>query len=278
MAGITIERLAPALGAEVSGVDLTEPITDEITDALRQALCDHQLLLVRGQDLSDDEHVAFVSAFGEVAQEQNGPIAILSNQPNGGLGPIAATWHSDFVFFPHPYEALSLYGFDIPSTGTETRFASGVLAASTLPAELRARLESLQGRAVSDVGVGSTDRVRFRSGRCDGLDPHQVRPVLWPHQTTGEKILAVWEQQTDAILPLDPVESDVLLEALFAHLYQPDHMYVHQWRLNDLLVWDNLALQHSRPYVGEEEPRILRRIAVGENQIALWEHYLSLRP
>ena len=74
--------------------------------------------------------------------------------------------------------------------------------------------------------------------------------MLWPHRTTGEPILAVWEQQTDALLPLEPEESDALLERLFEHLYRPEHQYVHEWAPNDLVLWDNHALQHSRPAVG----------------------------
>src|SRR4030088_2479858 len=169
MVGITIQRLAPSLGAEVSGGDLTEPLTDEVADGLRLALLDHQLLLVRGQALSDDEHLAFVSLFGQIAQERSGSIGSVSNEPGGTLGSSAATWHSDYMFFPHPYEALSLYGVNVPSPGTPTRVARGVLAARTLPADLRTRLSSLQGRAVADVGAGSSDRVRFRTGRCDGV-------------------------------------------------------------------------------------------------------------
>ena len=274
---LVVERLGPALGAELSGVDFSGLISADVADALRQALLEHMLLLVRGQVLSDDEHLAFVSVFGRIAVERAGAIRSVSNEPDGTLGPMAAAWHSDFMFFPHPFQAISLYGLEIPSSGTQTRFANGVLAASTLPADLRTQLAGLEGRALTEVMVASPDRVQFRTGRRDGLDPHQLRPVLWPHPASGEPILAVWEQQTDAIFPLEPDESDDLLEVLFAHLYRPDHVYVHEWQRDDLLIWDNLALQHSRPYVGQEEPRILRRICVGEEQGHLWEKYASAR-
>jgi taurine dioxygenase len=105
-----------------------------------------------------------------------------------------------------------------------------------------------------------------REGRLDERAPHTIRPVLWPHRTHGAEILGVWEQHTDAILPLAPDESTALVEELFAHLYRPEHTYVHRWSAGDLVLWDNHALQHGRPDVGVDAPRTLRRVVVGEPQ------------
>ena len=263
-----ITRLSPALGAQILDLDPGRAIGAKDQDALRQALTHHHLLLIRGRQLDEDAHLAFAEIFGHVAQEANGSIGMVSNVRSGGtLGADRATWHSDFTFFPAPYEAISLYGTDIPAGGTQTSFVNAILAARTLPAELRARLDGLKGRAVLAAGGGSlTDGVRYRLGRCDDAAIHQLRPVLWPHRDTGEPILAVWEQQTDALLPLEPDESDALLERLFGHLYRPEHQYVHEWAADDLVLWDNHALQHSRPAVGVQEPRSLRRVCVGEDQ------------
>jgi taurine dioxygenase len=265
---VRVRRLSPALGAELLDLDLHRPLGADDREALRQALDEHHLLLVRGQHLDDSEHLAFAEIFGHVAREAGGPIGMVSNvRADGTLGSDRATWHSDFTFFPAPYEAISLYGVDIPAGGTQTSYVNAILAARTLPDEVRARLEGVQGRAVLAFDSGSlTDGVRYRIGRRDDAVIHQLRPVLWPHRTTGEPILAVWEQQTDAILPLAPQESDALLERLFEHLYRPEHQYIHEWAANDLVLWDNHALQHSRPAVGIEQPRSLRRVCVGENQ------------
>ena len=263
-----LSRLCPALGAELHELDLTRPIEEADRTTLRQALLDHHLLLVRGQELSDDQHLAFAEVFGPIASEGSGRVGIVSNvRPDGTLGVDRATWHSDYTFFPSPYEAISLYGLDIPAGGTQTWFANGVLAARDLPADLRRRVEGLQSRCVLAFDSGSmTDGVRYQLGRRDDALAHQLRPVLWPHRVTGEPILAVWEQQTDALLPLNPDESTELLVELLSHLYRPDHQYVHQWAPSDLLLWDNHALQHARPAVGSEEPRSLRRVCVGANQ------------
>jgi taurine dioxygenase len=237
--------------------------------ALRAALKDHRLLCIRGQDISDQEHVAFASAFGRLASERTGVITVVSNvAPGGALGVDEATWHSDYTFFPSPYECISLYAVELPASGTETRFVDGVLAAGTLSPELRQRVSELRGRAVAEISPMRllTAGVRYLAGRCDGVDPHHERPVLWPHPITHQEVLAVWQQQTDAILGLPQEESVALLEELFAHLYQPAHQYVHRWQPHDLVLWDNLALQHSRPYIGAAEARTLRRVCVGEDQ------------
>jgi taurine dioxygenase len=258
---VRFERLSPALGAEVVDLDLGAP------DELQAALWEHHLLLLRGRELSDDEHLTYAGAFGPIAGERSGPIGIVSNvRPDGVLGSDRATWHSDYMFFPRPYEAISLYGLDIPDGGTQTSYVNGVLAARTLPDDLRRRLAGLQSRAVAALGGSLTDGIRYRTGRCDGIDPHQLRPVLWPHHATGEEIVAAWHQQTDALLPLEQDESVALLDELFTHLYAPGHTYVHEWQPHDLVLWDNHALQHSRPEVGVERPRSLRRVCVGEDQ------------
>jgi taurine dioxygenase len=265
---VRIRRLSPALGAELLDLDLRHPASAQERGGLRQALADHQLLLVRGQQVDDTQHLAFAGAFGHIACEANGSIGIVSNVRTGGtLGADRATWHSDFTFFPEPYEAISLYGVEIPAGGTQTAFVNGILAARTLPADLPARLEGVQARAVLAFDNGSlSDGVRYRLGRCDDTPIYQLRPVLWPHRDTGEPILAVWEQQTDALLPLEPQESDALLERLFEHLYRAEHQYVHEWAPDDLVLWDNHALQHSRPAVGVQEARSLRRVCVGADQ------------
>jgi taurine dioxygenase len=266
-----ITKLSAALGALVQDF---EPRTASETqwDELRAALFERDHLLVfRGLDLSDDEHVALAQAFGPIALEGAGgqkAVSFVSNhRPDGVLGSIAASWHIDYGFFEHPYEAISLYGLEIPSAGTVTSFANALAAAADLPPSLKQRLDGLTARQVADVTSPEGEAgVRIRIGRLDESYPHFVRPVLWPHWKTGEPILGVWEQQTDAILPLDPDESSALIKELFAHLYRDEHVYVHQWQPHDLVLWDNQALQHSRPDIGVELPRTLRRVSVGCTQ------------
>jgi taurine dioxygenase len=264
-------KLSDAMGVLVENFD-PNIANENDWNALRSALyeTDH-MLVFRGRAYSDEEHVAIASAFGPLAAEvQTGPLPVtyVSNtKPGGALGSIAASWHIDFGFFPHPYEAISLYGTEIPEGGTQTWFANAAWAAADLPSALKQKLEGLSARQVADITSPEGEAgVRVRLGRLDESYPHFVRPVLWPHWKTGKPILGVWEQQTDAILPLEPDESSALIEALFAHLYRREHVYTHEWRPHDLVIWDNHALQHGRPDIGVEHTRTLRRVSIGQNQ------------
>jgi len=260
-----------ALGVLVEDFDVRHAQAEEWAKLRRMLFEQHHLLVVRGPELSDDEHLEAVRQFGPIADEGFGTptlVKFVSNhRPDGALGSMAASWHIDYGFFEHPYHAISLYGLEIPPLGTETWFVNAILAAADLPDDLRRRVRGLRARQVADVAspVGEAG-VRVRLGRLDETYPHFVRPVLWPHRVTGEQILGVWEQQTDAILPLEADESAALIEQLFAHLYRDDHVYVHHWQPGDLLIWDNHAVQHARPEVGTEHPRTLRRVSVGETQ------------
>lgn len=265
MGTLSFEPTGGPLGAFVHGLDF-----DDIDGpAVREALNKYRLLCFRGQEITDAEHTALASSLGHLATEGTGFITLVSNvAPGGALGSDAASWHSDYMFYPAPYEYISLYALELPASGTQTRFVDAVAAARTLPAALRASLAGLEGRAVADLSPRSPGQagIVYLDGRRDGVIPHFLRPVLWPHPATGEEVLAIWHQQTDAILPLSQEDSVALLDELFTHLYQPASQYVHQWEAYDLVIWDNRALQHSRPDVGTTRARTLRRISVGEDQ------------
>lgn len=265
METLSLEPTGHALGAFVHGLNFEHVDGRGLRDALNR----YRLLCIRGHEVSDDQHVALAASLGRLARERAGVVSLVSNVvPGAALGGDEASWHADFMFFPAPYEYISLYAVELPESGTHTRFVDAVAAARELPARLRASVTGLQGRAVADLSGrgGGSAGIRYLDGRCDGVDPHVERPVLWPHPGTGEEVLAVWHQQTDALLPLPQGDSVALLGELFDHLYQPAFQYVHQWQPHDLVIWDNRALQHSRPYVGTAQPRTLRRVSVGEDQ------------
>jgi taurine dioxygenase len=263
-----VTPLPGALGALVDQIDLNDPLSGAARDELVAAFLKNHLLLFRGQELTDEQHVELARTFGPIVGEAldgSKTVNFVSNTRPGEIpGSSPAAWHIDFGFFEHPYEAISLYGLEIPANGTETLFVNAVAAARDLPDGLRRRVEHLQARQVIDIASPAGEGgVRVRLGRLDESYPHATRPVLWPHRVTGQEILGVWEQQTDALLPLDPAESTALIEELFEHLYKPEHVYVHHWEPHDFVIWDNHALQHARPEVGVEEPRTLRRVCVG---------------
>lgn len=265
------EPLHPTFGARMTGLDPDAPAESPIWDEWRAAFAEHRLLVVSAPGLTDAAHLRVLAALGPIATEgidEERPIGWVSNvRPGGALAGTAASWHCDYFFFPHPYEAISLYAVDIPASGTETWFVDAEAAAADLPPELRIRVSGRTARHAVDVATPEREAVvRVRTGRLDESYPHSLRPALWPHRDSGREILAVTEQQTDAIVELEPGASTALIEDLFAHLYRDDHVYVHEWSPGELVVWDNHAIQHARPEVGLEEARTLRRVCVGERQ------------
>ena len=270
---VQTRRASDALGVLVD-VDVRD-VDDELAEHLRDVFTREYLLVFRDQDLSDAQHLAVMEALGPVAWEgvpERRAIGFVSNvRQDGTLGTSAASYHIDFGFFPDPYHAISLYGLDIPPNGTQTYFVNAVAAAAALPPDLAARIDGVRARQAVDVASpAGQSGVRVREGRLDETYPHMLRPVLWPHRTTGAPILGVWEQHTDALyagdIEMDPDESTALIEELYAFLYQPRFTYVHEWQEGDLVIWDNHAVQHGRPDVGDRDARTLRRVCVGSEQ------------
>jgi taurine dioxygenase len=154
-----------------------------------------------------------------------------------------------------------------------TRFANGRLAYEQLPAPVRDRLEGLQGLFAANYTTTSDEPASARAVR-DGLDPtwpRTVHPVVVPHPVTGERCVYVNEMMTVEILGLDRDEGDALLDLLFARLYDPANIYEHRWRTGDLVVWDNLVVQHARRSLRDDVPRTLRRVVFGEK--TPWEQW-----
>ena len=136
-----------------------------------------------------------------------------------------------------------------------------VRAASALPAGLRARLE---GRSVLNVyDFQRPDDRPMRLIEVDPRSPRHEHPVLGRHRRTGAEVVLANELHTDHVVGLPKAESDALLADLFAVLYDREHVLEHHWRVGDLVLWDNVALQHGRPVPPGVEPRTLQRVTLG---------------
>jgi taurine dioxygenase len=270
---LEITELSAALGAEVQGVDLRREIAPNAHEALRRAWRERHLLLFRGQDLSAEDQTRAVSCFAPGIDESpdGAGVNYVSNaRPDGILRRGVLLFHSDLAFTSHPLQAISLYAQEIPASGSATHYASAVAACRSLPAALRARAAGLRARHVFDL-VGQRGDQPYRLEHTPN-PVHAEHPVIWPHPETGQEILYVSQMQTDRILGVSERESAALLEQLLAHLYRPEHLYVHHWRPRDLVVWDNWALQHARVPFDEREKRTLRRAVAGVGVVRAYEH------
>ncbi|MGA0115260.1 MAG: TauD/TfdA dioxygenase family protein [Burkholderiales bacterium] len=261
---LNIRKLGQALGAEITGLDLAQPVSDGMFEEILAAFHEHAVVVFRDQKLTPEQQIAFSRRFGDidvnVRSRFNKPgypeIFVVSNIIENGE-PIGVTdagryWHTDHCYVPEPSRCSLLYALEIPqqpgqSLG-DTMFSSAVAAAAALPAEMSARLAGR--KAVNSYSytyerkVSEFNRTPLQAeGRS--APPDIEHPVLRTHPDTGRKCLFVNEGYTTRICGLPEDESRQTLDFLFEHLKRPEFIYRHQWRLNDLLLWDNCAVQHK---------------------------------
>jgi taurine dioxygenase len=258
-AGFNVIPLWPDLGAEIVG-DLRQSLSQEQMAVLRRLMDRYHLLVFRGQALGPDDQVRIVSTFGPVAPAViGGPLHTTVNAPEGDVLP----FHSDYSFTHFPLPFVSLYGVAVENDTATTAFVSGVAACAQIPAPLHQRIADRTVLHASDIlcaGQRSTgplrhDVVRSLRGGFHGVS----HPAFLPHPRTSDEVLFVNEYFSVAIEGLPYDESEALLKALFVHLYSPCGVFHHHWRQGDLLIFDNVAVQHSRR---EGPPRTLRRVVV----------------
>lgn len=279
-------RLVPLadapFGAEIE-LDLDRPPPGV---ALREALARHQLLVVRG-GCTAEQQLELCARLGRVlpqgprvvvnevpAQPQPETIWISNRVDDGRLHNHALAPHHEFAYLPDPLEGLALYAEEVVEGHAVTRFVSGLTAHRQLDEPLRARLDRLQALFVANFDFAVRERTgRHRDLEVDPRYPRAVHPVVVPHPMTGDAILYVNACQTDRILGLSADESEALLQELFAVLRGAENTYDHVYRPGDLVLWDNLALQHGRDAFDPAHPRTLRRITWGAR--APWEAWPS---
>jgi taurine dioxygenase len=257
MAGFALEsRPLPSFGREID-FDLSQPLDDAQQQALRDLLYGNGLLVFRHQRLSDEDQTRVLGHFGRVLLEEGGHREI---SVDGNLGNCRLIFHSDLAFTPEPFKLLSLYGIDVDDGATSTLFASGSRAVGKLPPALRAQADAIEVATV--IPPSQTERA-VTYDTPDFL-PQITGPAVIAHPVTGQPILNVFEMQTSRVEGLAPAQSEALLQELFGYLYAPDNVYEHVWHKGDLVIWDNLALQHGRHDQQATARRRLRRIAVAD--------------
>jgi taurine dioxygenase len=263
---VELRSLAPALGVEALGLDLHRAPSAADRALLCAAYSSVHLILVRGERVDMQTQRDFASLFGPVIDS-----AYVSNTRPGGIIPHGALrFHSDLAFTPDPYLGLSLHALELPPAGSSTWFVDAVAACRALPRSLRSRLRGCTATHAFDLQTQRGDGQAFRDPVPRRGD-RAVHPVILEHPVTGEAVLYVNEMQTEHIDGLADDESDDLLQELFRHLYSGEFTYEHHWRLGDLIVWDNVAVQHARrdPVDG---PRTLQRVTLADTDpLAGWK-------
>jgi taurine dioxygenase len=270
-AELRITKLAPAVGAEVTGIALDRPLDEASIAALRQAWHAHAVLVVRGQRLSEADQIRFGGYFGALAETFAGSrsvdthpaVMLVSNirkdgKPIGRLPDGEMLFHSDQCYTAAPPDGAMLYAIEVPKEGGNTMFASMEAAYETLAPEMKTRLVGLMALNAYDLQASATTRNQPLPADA----PRHVHPVVRTHPATGRKALYLNRLMTIRIEGMDESESEALLTLLFDHAEERRFVYEHRWQPGDVVLWDNRSTLHARTDFSPDERRLLRRIVV----------------
>lgn len=260
-----IRPLTPAIGAELSAINLAENLTDDEVSAIRQALLDHKVIFFRDQHLDRSQLLNFAQRFGPLEIHPATP----KDQPHPEILRIAHgpqskgqenMWHSDVTWRPEPSLGSVLSAVEIPPVGGDTLFANMNLAYERLPAALQDIINGLT--AVHDIARVFARRLNKRPEELHDQYPPQEHPVVRTHPETGLPSLYVNSAFTSHIVGMAEAESKALLKKLYATASDPEIQCRFRWTVGAIAFWDNRASQHFAASDYFPERRIMERATI----------------
>jgi taurine dioxygenase len=274
---LAVTKLEAPLGARLDRIDLAMPLAKGDVDAIAEAWRTCLVVVAHGQRLSDPQLLAFSRYFGEIDPPGPNPygepfnknypdINVISNvvengRPIGGLGDGEAVWHADMTYVEVPPKAAVLHALQVPPTGGNTYFADMFAAYETLPADLK---RSAQGHlAIHDASRNSAGMLRKGyKAVTDVRETVGARHPLVRTDPGGRKALFLGRRPNSYVVGLSVADSEALLDALWAHATQPRCTMCHEWRVGDVLMWNNLAVLHRRDPFDPQSRRIMHRTQI----------------
>jgi len=263
-----VRRVSGALGAEISGLDLSRDLNQETAGELRRLLNEHEVLFLREQAVDPEQQRALASVFGPLQTHPaygtvEGLPEVMILESTAEKPSKIEIWHSDMTFRQHPPSVTVLRGMVIPEVGGDTLFASMTTAYDTLSDGMKTYLEGLV--AVHDFAQGFRESLAEPGGRerlSDALsdNPPVRHPVVQVHPETGKKALFVNALFTAYIEGLPTLESSALLAFLCQHAVLPEHTCRFKWAQDSIVLWDNRSTQHKPVNDFLPAPRCLHRV------------------
>jgi len=273
------------LGADIRGVDIRHPITPFERDAVRGAWLNHLVLRFRDQPMTDAQHMAFTSQFGELEfnpaaliEKQYGvntqtegrrreippEISVISNivengRAIGGLGDGEAFWHTDSSFVEVPPAASLLRSLEIPPEGGATYFLNMYSAYETLPDDIKGRIAGMQVIHAATHSSDGKAHKGFETVSDLSKVPGAHQPLVRIHPETGRKALFLGRRINSYVVGLPVEESEALLDLLWAHVTQEKFTWRQDWRVGDLVWWDNRCAMHRRDAFDPNTRRLMHR-------------------
>jgi taurine dioxygenase len=259
-ATLKVKQLTPHVGGEVSGIDLTKPLSNQQFDDIHNALIDHGVIFFRDQPISVDQLAALGSHFGKLHKHSGGQM----RADNPGVRTIQADknskhvagedWHTDSTCDPIPPMGSILHIHTLPPVGGDTIWTSTYAAYDALSERMKAYLH----------GLTATHDGRMAFGRFDPdkTYPKSVHPVITKHPVTGKKVIFVNKSFTAHINELPPDESEAVLRFLYGHIMQPLWAVRFTWRKDSIAFWDNRCTQHYAVWDYYPQTRVGNRVQI----------------
>jgi taurine dioxygenase len=281
MSEVQVLKLSDALGCEIRGAQISAAMSDAEFKAIEDALHEHLVVIVRDQKLSPEAFVAFAKRYGrpephvidQFHHKADPNILILSNRTDEkgepmGLADGGTYFHSDYSYLDVPARCTMLCALEIPGDDAGTSFANQRQAYEDLPEAMKRTIDPLICRHHYGNRDDLDEESRTAASMLTGEQKakmHWVRhPLVRRHPHTGRKSLYAVSGSSFGIEGMDEREGRALLNELKRHSTQPKYCYTPQYRVGDVVVWDNCSLLHSAPLLDSNRPRTLWRITVKE--------------
>ena len=268
-----VTKLGPHIGAEVTGVDLREPISEEDRQRLNAAVVENVALVIRNQNFTPEQYLAAAQLFGEVMEQHFTQYALpncplvheVSNRHKDKTGKRVkhgSGWHTDHTNHTRPPKYTCLYAVALPSSGGATSVVNMRAGYEALPDDIK---QKIQGMKTVNVFQGSASPKSSQSSEAQ--EERKPVPVLQPlvrtHPDNGTKALYFHPVKSENIVGLTPEASQALLSELLERAVREEFVYNHKWRKGDMLLWDNRAAMHRANFdYDPNEHRLLYRVLV----------------
>lgn len=268
---IQARKAAGALGAEISGVDLSRPLDKAAAAEIRRLFLEHQVIFFRDQPLAPAQYMAFAQAFGEPVEYplvkglEGFPKIIEVKKLEHERAAFGAIWHTDTAYLERPPMASMLLAREIPPYGGDTLFASMTAAYDALSEGMKRMLDGLKAvnsSTKADASKTREDRIKS-SGTGEARKEFSAEhPVVRTHPETGRKALYVNRGHTVRFAGMTEDESRPVLEFLYQHLVSPEFTCRFSWQVGSIAFWDNRCAQHNPVNDYHGHRRVMHRITL----------------
>ncbi|WP_210494954.1 taurine dioxygenase [Pantoea ananatis] len=269
---LAIKPLGPFIGAQVGNLDVSRPLSDAQFEQLYHALLRHQVLFLREQVITPEQHRALAIRFGDlhihpVYPHAEGVEEIIVLDTHQDNPPDNDNWHTDVTFILTPPAVALLASKVLPESGGDTLWTSGIAAYEALSAPFKTLLAELRAehdftKAFPEYKHRKTEEAHRQWQQAVAKNPPVYHPVIRTHPVSGKKALFVNEGFTTRIMDISQKESDALLGFLFAHVTRPEFQVRWRWQPNDLAIWDNRVTQHYANADYYPARRVMQRATV----------------